>query len=327
MGVKKSFVGACLPLLIISSLILSQGCQIEDTHPIRVATNLWPGYEPLYLARSLSLFDNASVQLLEFPNTTEVMRAYRNNVVDAAAVTLDESLRIAQYSNDFSIILVMDYSYGGDVIMARPPIANMRDIAGKKVGLENSALGSYFLTRALEISKISEASISILPLTVDEQIVAYDRKQIDVVVTFEPFRSRLIEKGARIIFDSTRMPGEIVDILIIRNNIIETRSEDVKEIIAGWFKALDYMKKNPGNSMRIISKRLGNTPEEASQSFSGLILPDREENRKMLFGSPPFLRRTIEKLHAVLYKNKILNKSLDVGDLLPSPKYMELYIR
>ncbi|HET7774857.1 MAG TPA: hypothetical protein VFK74_00655, partial [Azospira sp.] len=62
--------------------------------PLRLATNEWPGYEPLHLARENGYWGNAPIRLYELPSTSEVLRAFRNGALDAAAVTGDEALTL-----------------------------------------------------------------------------------------------------------------------------------------------------------------------------------------------------------------------------------------
>ena len=97
-----------LILFTVVMLAFSASCSREPGRPLRVGTNVWPGYEPLYLAESLSFYDGARVKFVEYPSTTEVMRAFRGRELEAAAVTLDEALMLARSDADFSIVLVFD---------------------------------------------------------------------------------------------------------------------------------------------------------------------------------------------------------------------------
>lgn len=302
-------------LFMASALIMSGGCSKPPGTPLRVATNQWPGYEPLYLARAMGKYDKEDIRLLEMPSTSEVIRAYRNGVIDVAAVTLDEALLIAEYSIDFSIVLIMDYSYGGDAILAHPPIKSLGEIKGKRVGLENNALGSYMISRALETAGLSKKDITVIPLSYDEHERAFLEKEVDAVVTFEPVKTKLLEMGATLVFDSTQIPGEIVDILIVRNTILHGQRKKVKKLIDGWFFALNMLNTEPVKASFIISKRLGIEPQKTLASYKGLKLPSRDENKAMLLGKEPKLIKTLEKLSANMLESKILLKPVELPKL------------
>jgi NitT/TauT family transport system substrate-binding protein len=293
--------------------------------PMRIGTNVWPGYEPLYLAREMGEYAGNELRLVELPNASEVIRAYRNGVLDAAAVTMDEALLLVQYHPDFSILLIMDYSHGGDVILARPPIDSLEKIRGKRIGFENTALGSYVISRALEIAGIGREEITVVPVFVDEQERAYDEQRVDAVVTFEPVRTKLLAKGAIQIFDSRSIPKEIVDILIVRNSFLEQQPQSVRQLLKGWFAALDKLSAMPDEAHGIIARRLAITRQETKDSYRGLLLPGLAENKAMLFGSPPPLLATMKRLADRMTETNILKQRGDLKELFASEQILELY--
>ncbi len=312
-------------LTLILAIFLITACGQPDQVSMRVGTNVWPGYEPLYLAREMGEYDHKVVRLVEMPNTSAVIQAYRNGILDAAACTLDEALMLAQDRPDFSILLIMDYSHGGDVILARPPINSLKKIRGKRVGFENTALGSYVISRALEIAGLDSSEITVVPVVADEHERAYDEQRVDVVVTFEPVRTRLLVKGAKQIFDSRSIPKEIVDILIVRNSFLEAHPEPVRQLLNGWFAALDVISRTPDKAYGIIARRLAITKQETKESYAGLLLPDLAENKAMLFGNPPPLQAIAKRLAEKMTEANILKKEGDLERLFAPYSAMVLY--
>ncbi len=316
----KNYKTYVLMLLVL----LFTGCEKENLE-LRIATNIWPGYEPLYLAKKLDTYGDLNVDFVEMANATEVIRAYRNGVVDAAAVTADEAFLLAQNHDDFYIAFIIDISNGGDVIIARSPISDLEGLKGKKVGLENTALGAFVLSRALELSKIDRKEITVIPMTVDEHEKAFKTKEVDAVVTFEPIRTKLLNAGGNQVFDSSRIPGEIVDVVIIRKSYVGKNKKAFEKFLKGWFKALDVMKTDPENSMKILAARLGMTEEETTAAFNGMLMLNKEENIEFLFGDSPKFLNNMTKLQDVMLKNKILENRIDLKTLLPKKEYGELY--
>ena len=137
------------------------GCSNETVPTIRVGTNVWPGYEPLYLARNLEKWPEKQIKLVEYPSASEVIRAFRNRSIEAASLTLDEVLLLRQDNIPVTVVLVHDISAGGDVIMATPEIKKVTQLRGKKVAVESNALGAFVITRALQINGLNSSDISI----------------------------------------------------------------------------------------------------------------------------------------------------------------------
>lgn len=131
-----------LTLLLMAALALG-GCTKPPEPVLRVATNIWPGYETLYLARSLGYFDGMPIRLVEMPSNTQVSENLRNGTIEAGGLTLDEALALMQDGVDLRVILIMDMSHGADVVMARHGINNLKALRGRRVGVENTAVGRH----------------------------------------------------------------------------------------------------------------------------------------------------------------------------------------
>lgn len=268
--------------LVASVFFLAACANDEGNRSLRVGTNVWPGYEPLYLADYLGYFDGKPISLVEYSSASQVARAFRNDLIDAAALTLDEVLLLAQYDFEPEIVLVMDISHGGDVILARPEFGSMENLKGHRVGVESTAVGSFVMTRALQIAGMNIDDVITVPVEVDEHVSAYNSGNVEAVVTFEPVRSRLLKLGAKLVFDSSQIPGEIVDVLVVRRAYLKKGDASVIDLINGWYEALNYMSQQKVKSMQQISKRLHLSENETSKSFEGLKLPDKKANKRML---------------------------------------------
>jgi len=303
-------------LLIILVSLTMWGCNQPEPQRLRLGTNIWPGYEPLYLAREIGVLPSNKVHLVEYPSASEVIRAFRNKALEMASLTLDEVLLLVQDDIPVKVILVHDISNGADAILARPEITSMRDIVGKRVAVESSALGAYVITRALELNKLSLKDIIIKHLDVNQHEKAYKNNQVDAVVNFEPVRTRLLNKGAKEIFTSKEMYGEIVDVLVVHEEVFKQNKSVLKEIVNAWFTALDYFSQQPQLAANIMAKRLNVSPREVIASFEGLELPNRKINRTLLGGKKPKLRITIQHLSRVLKENKLLYKDVENPDIL-----------
>ncbi len=302
-------------LLLLPLILLYQSCSETVTPPLRLGTNVWPGYEPLYLARQLGHLNRNEVRLIEYPSSSEVIRAFRNHAIDAAALTLDEALLLQQDGIPVSAILVMDISNGGDVIMARRDITDMSDLKGKRIAVESTALGGYVISRALEIHGMQLADIQVKHLEVSAHEAAYRNGEVDAAVTFEPVRTQLLNQGAHEIFSSREIPGEIVDVLVVHNDLLGQQRPRLTNLISGWFKAINELQQAPDNSALIISQRLKVTPAEVLLGYKGLKLPSLEENRKLLAPEGP-LHNTIERLSATMQQHGLLHGSSSARTLI-----------
>lgn len=309
---RRIFIYLSLGILAIAVT----GCPQKPSSPLRIGTNLCPGYETLHLAKNLGYYDQENLKLVDYPSGTEEVRAYRNGEIEGAGLSIDQALVLAATQGDVKIIAVMDVSDGGDVILGKPEITNIKALKGKRVGVESTALGAYFLARALEKNGLSPKDVQIVSLELTEHERAYKEGKVDAVVTFGPARVKLLAAGAKLLFDSSQIPGEIVDTLVVRQSAIDNSAKDIQALVNGRFRALDYLTKNPQEAAARIAPRTQVTPEQILDAFKGLRQPDLAENQKLLDQSNPALINGMRGLVKVMVENKLLSKEIDPALIL-----------
>jgi NitT/TauT family transport system substrate-binding protein len=301
-------------------LLLLTGCMREPETAVRIGTNVWIGSEPLYLARELGRLDPAAVQLVEYPSASEVLRAFRNQAIDGMVISLDELFGLAADGLQPRIILVVDVSHGADVVVGRRGMRTMHDLKGKSVAVESSALGAFVLSRALALNGMQAGDVNVVHLESNEQPNAFEKGQVDGAVTFDPYRAQFLRAGAKTLFDSTQIPGEIVDLVAVRATVLERRPKAIQALLTGWFGAIDYMKREPADAARRMGVRQQTTGEQFLEAQKGLHVPSREENLQMLGGAKPELAVTGRQLMALMVEAKLLRTGIDIeGILAPGP--------
>ncbi|HZI16699.1 MAG TPA: ABC transporter substrate-binding protein [Myxococcus sp.] len=309
-------------LLVATSLLLLPGCVREAPEPLRVGTVLWPGHEPLFLARQLGYLDERKVRLVEYSSLTEEVRAFRNGAVQAVGVTLDMALQLEQHGFHPKVVLVLDASMGGDAVVARPELRTLGDLRGRRVAVEDSGVSLFVLSRALEHAGLKPTDLDVVHLPVDEHMRALQERQVDAVVTFEPYASRLLEEGARRLFDSTQIPGEVLDVLVTTGETTARNPEALRHLSQAWFKALAYLEAHPDEALSRMSPRLQTTDAELARSMKGMRLIGLEENRALLGGPTPGLLKAAATVQRLLLEMGILPRRVEL-EALPTPEALE----
>jgi len=312
--------GRILGVLAFAALLSLVGCSREPETALRIGTNVWIGSEPLYLARELGRLDPASVQLVEYPSASEVLRAFRNQAIDGMVISLDELFGLAVDGLDPRVILVVDVSHGADVVVGRRGMKSMKDLKGKSVAVESGELGAFVLSRALSLNGMQASDVNVVHLESNEQPTAFEKGQVDGAVTFDPYRTQFLKAGAATLFDSTQIPGEIVDLIAVRASVLEKRPKAVQALLTGWFSALDYMKSDPKDAARRMGIRQQTSGEQFLEALKGLHIPSRDENLAMIGGATPQLAVTGRKLLTLMLEAKLLRTGLEIEKILaPGP--------
>ena len=305
-----------LLFVIIQFLLLSSCSDTGNQQTLRVGTNIWPGYEPLYLAREQGYFDKKQIHLVEYTSASQVIKAYKNGLLDAAAVTLDEAISLLASGEKLKIVLVMDISNGADALISQPSLKKITDLKGMRIGVEHTALGAYFINRVIDITGIDKNEITVVPLKVNQHERAFMQKKVDAVLTFEPVRTKLLSTGANILFDSSQIPGEIVDVLVVNEQHLAAFSGNIHQLKLGWFKALGDISRMTPTTIKLLGARMQLSTQDVLLAYEGLILPDEEMNEHMLHEKVnPGLLKSSQRLGKVMLDNGLIGSPVDTTKL------------
>lgn len=305
-------------LKVISALpaaIVLAACS-KRRQPMLVASHVWPGYELMFLAQREGWLDTQLVGLVDTQSATQSMQALEARQVDAAALTLDETLILVDRGVDLRVVLVFNLSSGADAVLGKPGVGSLAEIAGKRVGVEDTAAGALMLHKMLDAAGLSANAIEVVPLTIDQHLDAWQAGMIDVLVSYEPVTGVLLRQGASLLFDSSAIPDKILDVLAIRAEVLDTRHgrRATSALIDAHFRALQHLQLNPADAGYRLAQRLGITGPEALQSYRGLVLPDEYANRQLLSGGG-VIRAVTEISQILLEQGRISSAaSSDIAD-------------
>jgi NitT/TauT family transport system substrate-binding protein len=312
---RREALGALAALATASAL---GACRSRA--PLRVAAHVWPGYELLFLAAREGWLPAREAELVETPSATESLRALREEAVDGAALTLDEVLRARAAGVRLSVVLVLDVSAGGDVVLARPGVTSPRQLAGRRIGVENTGVGALMLHHFLRVTGIGLDAIQVVPVTADAHAQAWRAGWVDFLVTFEPIAAELEALGAVRVFDSGELPGTIVDVLAVRPPALR-RDRALRAVVAAAFAARRHLVTNRQDAAYRMSRHLRLTPAQVVATFRWLNLPDERLNRELLGGAAPGLVATARELSSVMVAAGLLARA-DPLDQLVRPEFL-----
>jgi NitT/TauT family transport system substrate-binding protein len=306
---RAGYMGASLLLLLAA-------CTQPPQLPMRVGTIPWAGNEPLFLARELGFIPPRQVHLVEHLTVSQTVRAYRNGTLDAAVWTLDEFLLLDHTRQPTQVVLVLDASHGADCLVARPGVETLAALVGRRVAYEDSALGNYFLHRAEEQAGLAPMSLQRVDIPLSAHELVWQRGEVDAVVTFEPVCTRLQDAGGRVLFDSSNIPGEIVDVLGVRKDYLQAHPQQVDALVRGWLAALKHLQAHPEEDVARMAPRVGLQPEQLRRALEGVRLADEDAQRAQLLGPRPQLPANLERMKGVLVKQGLLQTPPDVSALI-----------
>jgi NitT/TauT family transport system substrate-binding protein len=165
----------------------------------------------------------------------------------------------------------MDYSFGGDGIVATSDIQKLEGLYGKTVALARDDVGESFISFLFHKYGLSLDKLTFVAKRPQEVAQAFLIGEVDAVVTWEPWLSQALERSAsHILVSSKEESGVIIDTLNIREDIIKNNPALVKGLMRGWFKAVEYCQEHPQEASEIIAGHYNLTAEEYRKQLEGL---------------------------------------------------------
>lgn len=280
----KRQIYASIKLLMLS--IVLAACSTEKGKPVTIAINPWPGYEFLYLAEKKGFFKQAgaNVTLIQMGSLADTQRAYVNGHVDGMASTIIEAVQAQPLGGrPLKIVMITDYSNGGDVIIARNGIQDIKSLKGLKVGCEVSSLGIYILERALSKHGLTLNDVTVINTEqLDGEQAMLDGK-IDAFVSYPPISVEILKhKKFRKVFTSSEIPEEVIDTVSISTEILDKTPGLQHALLKAWQMALDYTANNKQDAYAIMSKREGISVDEFTGTLSDLSILDSGTQKELL---------------------------------------------
>jgi NitT/TauT family transport system substrate-binding protein len=216
--------------------------------------SVYVGWNPwYYMAKSGILKKwadkyNISVRVQRFDYAPSLDAFVAKNI-DACAMTNMEALDMpAAAGVDTTAVITGDYSNGNDAILVRRDLT-LQQLPGRKVLMVEKTVSQYLFERAMALNGL-ESSIRKVKLvnTSDSDIAtAYiaDTSQ-DAVVTWKPLVSQIAKtNGVKMIFNSSKIPGEIVDLMVVRTDILNrpdgSGQRFAKAITGAWYETTKLM--------------------------------------------------------------------------------------
>lgn len=272
----SSWLGRLFKPALGAALTLATAAAMAAPTNMKIATVVWIGYGPFYVAESLDLFKkyNLKVSLQVFTDPALIPPAIASGAVDGGMLTYDQVVGQVAAGKAMKVVMPIDYSNGGDAIVADGSIKSVKDFKGKKVGYNPLSPSDFLLSYALKVNGLTEKDISPVSMTPEAVPAAMASGQLPIGVTYEPSLSQVLSQGGgkkfKVVFSSKDAPGLIADVLVFDDKVIKSKPNEITGIIKAYLDGMAYMKAKPDEAAKIIGKFMGVSAKEAKEQMSGV---------------------------------------------------------
>lgn len=255
--------------------------------PLKIGYSDWPGWVAWEIAIEKKWFKEEGVEVkFEWFDYVASMDAFAAGKLDGVGMTNGDALVTGATGARSVMILMNDYSNGNDMVIGGPAINSIKDLKGKKVGVEVGFVSHLLLLNALKKNGMTESDVELVNVSTNETPQVLASGEVDAIVAWQPSSGQALDRvpGSKAIYTSANEPGLIYDLLAVSPSSLAARREDWKKVIKVWYRAVAYLKdpKTADDAVKIMAARVGLTPEKYKPLLKGTNILDKEEANKLM---------------------------------------------
>ncbi len=263
----KKLLSGLAGVMLISSMA-------QAAEPLRIGYSDWPGWVAWEVGIEKGWFKEAGVDVkFEWFDYVASMDAFAAGKLDAVGMTNGDTLVTGSTGTKGVMFLMNDYSNGNDMVIGGPGIKSVKDLKGKKVGVEVGFVSHLLLINALEDNGLTEADVELVNVPTNETPQVLASGQVDAIVAWQPSSGSALKlvPGSTAIYTSSNKPGLIYDMLVASPQSMAARRDDYKKVLKVWYRIVDYLN-DPAtrdDAVKIMAARVGLQPDEYKTFIDG----------------------------------------------------------
>jgi NitT/TauT family transport system substrate-binding protein len=250
---NRILAGSCLALLVTTAVRPALGAERTS---FNVAWTIYVGWMPWdYADRSGILKKWADkygikIKLTQINDYVESINQYTAGQFDVCAMANMDMLTIPAAGGVDSTALIMgDFSNGNDGVVLKGKGKTLSDIKGQKVNLVELSVSHYLLVRGLSTVGLRERDLKIVNTSDADIVAAFAAPATTAVVTWKPQLSAVLAApNAQLVFDSSKIPGEIIDLMVVKTAVLQANPKLGKALVGAWYETLALMAKGDAAS-------------------------------------------------------------------------------
>jgi NitT/TauT family transport system substrate-binding protein len=239
----------------------------------------WIGYGPIYCAATNGYYKKygADVKLVTFSDNSLMSGALEGGEIEASTLTYDQVIMASAKGWQLKVVMPLDYSVGGDAIVASGTVQKILDLKGRKVAFQSLSPSDFLLGYALSQAGLSEKDVRAVNSTPEGVVAIMAAGAVDAGVTYQPSVSAILKLGGgkqyHVLLSSREARGMITDVLVVKESTIARSPKFVEALVRGTLDGLAFMQREPAKAATIIGKTLEITPSEVQTELSNIENP------------------------------------------------------
>jgi NitT/TauT family transport system substrate-binding protein len=248
----KDFPWRLCLLLIVGGSASQTVLAAAEKSSFNVAWSIYVGWMPWDYADQSGILKKwatkygLKIKLTQVNDYVESINQYTAGQFEACVMTNMDMLTIpAAGGVDSTALIVGDFSNGNDGVVLKGKGKKLEDSKGQKINLVELSVSHYLLVRGLTSVGLRERDVKIINTSDADVVAAFSTPASTAVVTWKPQLSTILAMpDAQLVFDSSKIPGEILDLMVVNTATLSANPKLGKALVGAWYETLAVMLKN-----------------------------------------------------------------------------------
>lgn len=318
---RKMIISLCIVSLMLTMTMVTLPSH-ADAKTYKVAWSIYVGWMPWPYADQAGILKkwadryNVDIKLVQ-ADYVPTIESFVAGQVDACVMTNMEALDMPAASGIDSVaVIIGDFSNGNDGILLRGG-NTVTDLKGKKINLVELSVSHYLLARALEMNGMTEKDVKLVNTSDSDILPAFQSNpKMECIITWNPLLLQGMQlPGVTKVFDSSKIPGEIIDMLVFNGKTIKENPDVVRACVGAWYE-----------TMSLLARR--STRKDAVKAMADLANCTEKEFEKQLdttylytsakeaaeFTAGEQLKKTMDIVRTFCFDHKLLGEGTKSKD-------------
>jgi NitT/TauT family transport system substrate-binding protein len=238
-------------LFIAAGLLAASlsGANAEAKKEFNIAWSIYVGWMPWPYAVDAGIVKKwgdkygITINVTQINDYVESINQYTAGKFDGVTVTNMDALTIpAAGGVDSSAIIMGDFSNGNDGVVLKGG-KTLSDIRGRPINIVELSVSHYLLARGLASIGLTEKDVKTVNTSDVDIVAAFKAPESVAVVTWNPQLQEVkAEPTATEVFDSSKIPGEIEDMMVVNTATLKDNPDLGKALVGIWYETIALMK-------------------------------------------------------------------------------------
>jgi len=252
---------------------------------IKIGYSDWPGYTVMEVAKQKGWFKDAGLDVeMDWFDYSPSIDAFSAGKIDADMIVAGDDMVSGASGAKSKIVCLVDYSEGSDMIVGAPGVDSIKDLKGKKVGVELTLVEHELLLQALKVNGLSQSDVTLVGTSTDKTPQTLASGTVAAIGAWYPISGQALKQvpGSKKLFTSADAKGLIFDVIAVSPSSYAAHKEDWAKITAIYYKCVAYLM-DPAtrdDAIKIMAAKVGADPADYAKNVPGthfLTVPEAKE--------------------------------------------------